>query len=172
MTRTVETERSTSDVSGGTTLTICSQYKIFEGNRTVVPGAIVLTLVISCPAAAPAPSAPSNKYFIVKAQLTLAISVNGLFLGMYAVKEFFYKLGHPGCGMPNSDPLGTERSNWLSTKISGTAKATLGVDDVFCANDSERIVWRYTSAAKLFGGDPKLCLRYMSSRLADWGMPI
>ena len=93
MTRTVETERSTSDVSGGITLTICSQYIKFEGNRTVVPGAIVLTLVISCPAAPAAPRAPSNKYFIVKAQLTLAISVNGLFLGMYAVKDFFYNWG-------------------------------------------------------------------------------
>ena len=93
MTRTVETERSTSDVSGGTTLTICSQYITFEGNRTVVPGAIVLTLVISCPAAPPAPRAPSSKYFIVKAQLTLAINVNGLFRGMYAVKDFFYNWG-------------------------------------------------------------------------------
>ena len=90
MTRTVETERSTSDVSGGTTLTICSQYIKFEGNRTVVPGAIVLTLVISCPAAPPAPRAPSNKYFIVKAQLTSAIIVNGRFLGMYGVVEEFF----------------------------------------------------------------------------------
>jgi hypothetical protein len=125
VTRTVETESSTSDVSGGTTLTICSQYIQFEGNRTVVPGAIVLTLVISCPAAPPAPRAPSSKYFIGKAQLTLAISVNGLFLGMR--RRIFLYLGHQGCGTPNSDRLGTERSNWLSTKISERQKATLGV---------------------------------------------
>jgi hypothetical protein len=68
VTRTVEAESTTSEVTGGTTLIIypSTSSSILSTEFTVVPGVSVLTLVINCPATLPTPNtAPSTINFIL-----------------------------------------------------------------------------------------------------------
>ena len=70
VTSTVEADNSISVVSGGITLTIYNHISPSSSSdigNTVVPGAIVFTLVISCPTTLPtANAAPSTNTFISK----------------------------------------------------------------------------------------------------------